>query len=96
MEAAVIDHYGGPEVLHLSDVADPTPGQGEALLRVAAASINPVDARDRAGEIGGAGHAPSPAGRRRPLAAIKHRTIRAMGRRRLPALTDEIILRAKP
>lgn len=50
MKAAVIDHYGGPEVLHLADVPDPVPAEGEVLVRVAAASINPVDTRDRAGD----------------------------------------------
>jgi NADPH:quinone reductase-like Zn-dependent oxidoreductase len=53
MKAAVIDHYGGPEVLHLADVPDPTPGEGEVLVRVAAASVNPVDTRDRSGDTRG-------------------------------------------
>jgi NADPH:quinone reductase-like Zn-dependent oxidoreductase len=49
MKASVIDHYGGPEVLHLADVPNPIPGKGEVLVRVAAASVNPIDTMDRAG-----------------------------------------------
>ena len=40
---------GGPEVLVIADIADPTPGHGEALVRVSAAGINPVDAAVRGG-----------------------------------------------
>ena len=32
--------YGGPEVLRLLDQAPPTPGPGEVLVRVQAASVN--------------------------------------------------------
>jgi NADPH:quinone reductase-like Zn-dependent oxidoreductase len=49
MKAIVIHHYGGPEVLKLEDYADPVAGTGEVLVRVAAASINPVDTFERAG-----------------------------------------------
>ena len=40
---------GGPEVLVIAEVADPTPGPGEVLVRVSAAGINPVDAAVRGG-----------------------------------------------
>jgi NADPH:quinone reductase-like Zn-dependent oxidoreductase len=40
---------GGPEVLQLEERAKPKPGAGEALVQVAAAGINPVDAVVRAG-----------------------------------------------
>ena len=40
---------GGPEVLVIAEVADPTPGHGEVLVRVSAAGINPVDAAVRGG-----------------------------------------------
>lgn len=49
MKAIVIHHYGGPEVLKLEDYADPVAGTDEVLVRVAAASINPVDTLERAG-----------------------------------------------
>ena len=45
MKAVRFDNYGGPEVLEVREVDDPTPGPGEVLVRVRAASINP-------GEIG--------------------------------------------
>lgn len=40
---------GGPEVLQLVEVAAPTPGPGEVLVRVTAMGVNPVDAFVRAG-----------------------------------------------
>lgn len=43
MKAAVIHQYGGPEELEYEDVPDPVPGPGEVLVKVAAASINPID-----------------------------------------------------
>lgn len=49
MKAVVMRQYGGPEVLEYGDFPDPTPGPGEVLVRVAAASINPVDLMQRAG-----------------------------------------------
>ena len=50
MKAAVIRAYGGPDVLRLEDVPDPSLGVGDLLVRVAAASINPVDTYERAGK----------------------------------------------
>jgi NADPH:quinone reductase-like Zn-dependent oxidoreductase len=49
MKAIVIDQYGGPEVLKYVDFPDPKVGPGEALVRVAAASINPIDIMERSG-----------------------------------------------
>jgi NADPH:quinone reductase-like Zn-dependent oxidoreductase len=49
MKAAVIHNYGAPENLKYEDYPDPEPKQGEVLVRVAAASINPVDLREREG-----------------------------------------------
>jgi len=49
MKAVVVHQYGGPEVLKFEDYADPVPGAGEVLVRVAAASVNPVDYKRRAG-----------------------------------------------
>jgi NADPH:quinone reductase-like Zn-dependent oxidoreductase len=49
MKAIVVHQYGGPEVLKFEDYPDPVPGPGEVLVRVAAASVNPLDCKRRAG-----------------------------------------------
>ncbi len=43
MKAIRIHEYGGPEVLVYEDVPTPQPGEGRVLVRVEAASLNPVD-----------------------------------------------------
>lgn len=54
MRAVVIDEYGGPEVLEIREVDDPTVGPDDVLVRVGAASINPVDYKIVAGRLDGA------------------------------------------
>ena len=49
MKAIVIHAYGGPEVLKLEEVPRPQPKDDEVLIRVVAASINPVDVGIREG-----------------------------------------------
>jgi NADPH:quinone reductase-like Zn-dependent oxidoreductase len=49
MKAIVVHEYGGPEVLKYEEYPDPVPGRGEVLVRVAAASVNPIDYKRRAG-----------------------------------------------
>ena len=49
MKAIVVHEYGGPEVLKFEEYPDPVPGPGEVLVRVAAASVNPIDFKRRAG-----------------------------------------------
>jgi NADPH:quinone reductase-like Zn-dependent oxidoreductase len=49
MKAIVVRQYGGPEVLKWEEYPDPVPGRGEVLVRVAAASVNPIDYKRRAG-----------------------------------------------
>ncbi|MCG6155927.1 NAD(P)-dependent alcohol dehydrogenase [Rubinisphaera margarita] len=51
MRAVVYKDYGGPEVLELVERERPQPARDEVLIRVAAAGINPVDARLRSGEM---------------------------------------------
>jgi NADPH:quinone reductase-like Zn-dependent oxidoreductase len=53
MKAVVLHEYGGPEKLKLEDVDDPVAGDDEVLVRVAAASINPVDWKMRSGAAKG-------------------------------------------
>jgi NADPH:quinone reductase-like Zn-dependent oxidoreductase len=49
MKAIVVHKYGGPEVLKFQEYPDPVPGPGEVLVRVAAAGVNPIDFKRRAG-----------------------------------------------
>ena len=49
MKAIVVHQYGSSEVLKYEDYPDPIPGPGEVLVRVAAASVNPIDYKRRAG-----------------------------------------------
>jgi NADPH:quinone reductase-like Zn-dependent oxidoreductase len=49
MKAIVVHEYGGPEVLKFEEYPDPVAGRGEVLVKVAAASVNPIDYKRRAG-----------------------------------------------
>ena len=49
MRAIVVREFGGPEVLRLSDVGAPAPGEGEVRVRLRAAGVNPVEAYIRTG-----------------------------------------------
>ena len=49
MRALRIHAYGGPEVMRLEDAPRPTPGPGQVLVRVRAASVNPIDWKMRSG-----------------------------------------------
>jgi NADPH2:quinone reductase len=49
VKAIRIHAAGGPEVLRLEDVADPTPGPCEALVKIAAAGVNFIDVYFRTG-----------------------------------------------
>jgi NADPH:quinone reductase-like Zn-dependent oxidoreductase len=43
VRAVVFDRYGGPEVLHVTDVARPVPADDEILVRVHATTVNRTD-----------------------------------------------------
>ncbi len=43
MKAIVYTEYGSPDVLQFTEVAKPTPKDDEVLLRIRAASVNPID-----------------------------------------------------
>lgn len=45
MRAIVQRRYGGPEVLQLAEVNEPSPGRGQLLVRVEASSVNAADYR---------------------------------------------------
>jgi len=49
MKAVLMDRYGPPDVLRVTDVPDPTPGPKDVLVAVKASSINPIDYKIRAG-----------------------------------------------
>jgi NADPH:quinone reductase-like Zn-dependent oxidoreductase len=49
MQAVLIHETGGPDVLQLEEVERPEPGDGDVLIRVAAASVNPADWKYRRG-----------------------------------------------
>jgi NADPH2:quinone reductase len=49
MKAVRIHQTGGPEVLRLEDMADPTPGPGEALVRLEAIGLNFIEVYQRTG-----------------------------------------------
>lgn len=50
MKAVFIEKFGGADVLHYGEQPDPVAGAGEAVVDVAAASINAADWKMRAGE----------------------------------------------
>ncbi|MEU5978975.1 NADP-dependent oxidoreductase [Streptomyces sp. NPDC047315] len=51
MRAARYHEYGGVENLVVEPAPDPHPGSGEIRIRVAAASVNPVDWKVRSGAV---------------------------------------------
>ncbi|QYD73720.1 NADP-dependent oxidoreductase [Paraburkholderia edwinii] len=50
MQAVQIEKFGGPDVLELRQLAIPTPGEGEVVVRVKAAGVGPWDTWIRAGK----------------------------------------------
>jgi NADPH:quinone reductase-like Zn-dependent oxidoreductase len=57
MKAARIHAYGHSDQIELEDVAPPTPGPDQVLVRVSAAGVNPIDWKIREGFL--AGRAPA-------------------------------------
>ncbi|MCZ0979098.1 NADP-dependent oxidoreductase [Streptomyces diastatochromogenes] len=53
MKAISYRKYGGPEVLEYGELPDPKVGPDEVLIRVRAASVNPVDWKAQAGYLDG-------------------------------------------
>ncbi|HVS51065.1 MAG TPA: NADP-dependent oxidoreductase [Opitutaceae bacterium] len=60
MKAIRMHTFGGPDVLRLENLPKPEPRDGEVLIRVRAASVNPVDYKMRSGSF-------KPEGMRTPL-----------------------------
>ena len=70
MKAVRFDKYGGVDVLRVEDVPVPEPGQGEALVKVKAASINPGEAKIREGLLHAVFPATFPSGEGSDFAGI--------------------------
>ena len=51
MKAVRIHDFGGADVMHIEDIPAPVPRRGEVLIKVVAASVNPVDYKMRSGEF---------------------------------------------
>ncbi|MGO4441493.1 hypothetical protein [Rhizobium sp. RAF56] len=51
MQAVRIHRFGGPEVMAIEEIDRPTPAVDEVLIKVFAASVNPVDAKMREGKL---------------------------------------------
>ena len=49
MKAIIVDRYGEPEVMRIGEVPDPVPAEGQVLVRLHAAGVNPVDTYIRSG-----------------------------------------------
>jgi NADPH:quinone reductase-like Zn-dependent oxidoreductase len=71
MRAVRFERYGGPEVLQVVEVADPSsPGAGQVLVRVRAAGINPGEAAIREGHMHQRWPATFPSGEGSDLAGV--------------------------
>ncbi len=55
MRAVVVTTFGGPEAVEVVETEVPEPGARQVRIKVAAATLNPVDAGVREGVFGGAG-----------------------------------------
>ena len=49
MKAIIVQDFGGPEVLQIQTVPDPQPANGEVVVKLHAAGVNPVETYQRAG-----------------------------------------------
>ncbi|MGH8291548.1 MAG: NADP-dependent oxidoreductase [Steroidobacteraceae bacterium] len=70
MKAVRFNQYGGIDVLQITDVPIPEPAQGEVLVKVKAASINPGEAKIRAGLLHARWPATFPSGEGSDFAGI--------------------------
>lgn len=76
MRAVVIEEYGGPEVLTVTEVPDPEPGPDEILVRVAHSALNRADTLQRQGAY------PDPQRREREILGLEYAgTVEAVGDR---------------
>jgi NADPH:quinone reductase-like Zn-dependent oxidoreductase len=74
MKAVRFDHYGDLEVLKVVEAPEPVPGEGEVLVRVKAAGINPGEASIRQGALHERFPATFPSGQGSDLAGVAEGT----------------------
>lgn len=70
MRAVRFNEYGGTDVLQVVEVETPTPGDGEVLVRVVAAGLNPGEAGIRSGAMDAMFPASFPEGEGSDLAGV--------------------------
>ncbi len=70
MKAARFSEYGGPDVLSVVEVARPEPAAGQALIKIHAASVNPIDWKIRSGAMKAFIPLPLPSGAGQDLAGV--------------------------
>jgi NADPH:quinone reductase-like Zn-dependent oxidoreductase len=70
MKAVRFDRYGGVDVLEVVEVDDPTAGEGQVVVRVEAAGINPGEAAIREGVLHDRWPATFPSGQGSDLAGV--------------------------
>jgi NADPH:quinone reductase len=58
MKAIVVRRFGAPEVMQIEELPDPVPGEGQVLVKLEAAGVNPVDCYIRSGQYSQQAHLP--------------------------------------
>lgn len=87
-KAVRFNEYGGVEVLQVVDVPQPVPGEGEVLVRVIAAGINPGESKIREGLLRERFPATFPSGEGSDLAGVVEEVGPGVGE---VSLGDEVI-----
>ena len=80
MRAMVFEHYGEPNFMRLKDAPVPEPQDGEVLMRVSYAGVNPSDSKARSGHSARAGYRYREAETAFPLRVGFKALFRAIGR----------------
>lgn len=100
MKAAVMHRHGGPGVLAFEDIATPSAGPGEVLIKLTAAGVNRFDTLVRSGNVPNASvtfpHIPGVEGAGLVAAVGDGVTAFKVGQRVIPILTVSLGLCDKP